>query len=361
MGYPMGGGKISITEGVVSRLEVTAYAQSSRQLLSVQIDAAINPGNSGGPVIQDGKLVGIAMQIFQAGQNIGYMIPTLIINHFFKDLDDGGYKGFPMLGVDFKNTENTTLREFYGITNEEGGVLISNVLPYSAAFNHLKKGDIILEINEVPIGEDGTFQFRGKERLSLTHLVTKEHVGNDIVLNIMRDQKIKNVTVPMKSFVTLVPHAHYFSKPPYFIYGGLVFTVLSIDLAHSWGNRWWEKAPLDFIHYAIGTGRLNKGEKKEIVVLLSILPDDINVGYHGISNEVIAKVNGVNIKSFKDFIYRIHEDKTKKQYTVFETEHRSQIILTNDNIDKVGDEILKRNNIPHQFSSDVNSWLNKAQ
>jgi len=358
MGYPMGGGKISITEGVVSRLEVTAYAQSSRQLLSVQIDAAINPGNSGGPVMQNGKLVGIAMQIFQAGQNIGYMIPTLIINHFFKDLDDGKYEGFPMLGVDFKNTENAILREYYGITNEEGGVLISNVLPYSPAFNYLNRGDIILEINSVPIGEDGTFTFRGNERLSLTHLVTKEYIGSDIALKIMRDQKIKNVNIRLNSFVTLVPHAHYFSEPPYYIYGGLVFTVLSIDLAYSWGNRWWEKAPLDFVYYTIGTGRLNKQEIKEVVVLLNILPDDINVGYHGISNEVITKVNGMDVKSFKDFILRIDEDKTKKQYTFFETEHKSQIILKNNNIDKVNDKILKRNNIPHQFSSDVNLWLN---
>lgn len=97
MGYPLGGGKISITEGVVSRLEVTAYAQSSRQLLSVQIDAAINPGNSGGPVLRNGQLVGIAMQVLQAGQNIGYMIPTLIIEHFFEDLKRGTYEGFPML------------------------------------------------------------------------------------------------------------------------------------------------------------------------------------------------------------------------------------------------------------------------
>jgi len=360
IGYPLGGGKISITEGVVSRLEVTAYAQSSRRLLSVQIDAAINPGNSGGPVLQNGQLVGIAMQVFQAGQNIGYMIPTLIIKHFFKDLKDGRYEGFPMLGVDFKNTENATLREIYGITNEEGGVLISKVLPFSPASNNLKEGDIILEINDVPIGEDGTFPFRGKERLSLTHLVTKEHIGDDIALKIMRDQKITNVKVRLNSFVTLVPHTHYFEEPPYFIYGGLVFTVLSSDLIHSWGSRWWEKAPLDLVYYAIGTGRLNTQEKNEIVVLLNILPDDINVGYHGISNEIIETVNGTDIKSFKDFVSRIHKDKTKEKYTILETEHKSQIILSNNDIDKINEEILKRNSIPYQFSSDVGHWLKEA-
>ena len=40
--------QISVTSGVVSRIEVTAYAHGATELLGVQIDAAINSGNSGG-------------------------------------------------------------------------------------------------------------------------------------------------------------------------------------------------------------------------------------------------------------------------------------------------------------------------
>ncbi|MBZ0165382.1 MAG: serine protease, partial [Candidatus Omnitrophica bacterium] len=123
LGYPQGGEKLSITEGVVSRIEVTTYAQSARQLLALQIDAAINPGNSGGPVLQDGKIVGIAMQAFNAGQNIGYMIPVPIIEHFFDDLKDGAFDGFPMAGINFMNTQNEHLREYYRVSTN-GGVLV---------------------------------------------------------------------------------------------------------------------------------------------------------------------------------------------------------------------------------------------
>ena len=44
----------------------------------MQIDAAINPGNSGGPVLQEGKVVGVAFQGYSGdvAQNVGYMIPT---------------------------------------------------------------------------------------------------------------------------------------------------------------------------------------------------------------------------------------------------------------------------------------------
>jgi S1-C subfamily serine protease len=62
VGYPIGGEEVSITEGVVSRIEVQRYEHSQRHLLAVTVDAAINEGNSGGPVFARGKVVGIAFQ-----------------------------------------------------------------------------------------------------------------------------------------------------------------------------------------------------------------------------------------------------------------------------------------------------------
>ena len=43
IGYPTGGDSLSITKGVVSRIESTEYVQcSGSHLLAIQIDAAIN-------------------------------------------------------------------------------------------------------------------------------------------------------------------------------------------------------------------------------------------------------------------------------------------------------------------------------
>lgn len=47
LGYPTGGDSLSITQGVVSRIEMQEYSQASTHLLAIQIDAAINAGNSG--------------------------------------------------------------------------------------------------------------------------------------------------------------------------------------------------------------------------------------------------------------------------------------------------------------------------
>lgn len=59
-----------------------------------QVDAAINSGNSGGPVLMGDHVVGIAFQCLTSGENIGYIIPVPVINHFLEDLErNGRYTG----------------------------------------------------------------------------------------------------------------------------------------------------------------------------------------------------------------------------------------------------------------------------
>lgn len=62
VGYPVGGDQISVTAGVVSRIDFGQYSHSTREHLVIQVDSAINSGNSGGPVFSGGVVVGIAFQ-----------------------------------------------------------------------------------------------------------------------------------------------------------------------------------------------------------------------------------------------------------------------------------------------------------
>ena len=73
-GYPEGGSELSITRGIVSRIEFADF-YIGVEGLRIQIDAAINPGNSGGPVVAEGKLIGIAFSRLDKSDNIAYIIP----------------------------------------------------------------------------------------------------------------------------------------------------------------------------------------------------------------------------------------------------------------------------------------------
>src|SRR5262249_37565304 len=106
-GYPAGGDQISSTQGVVSRIDRQLYAHSAADgHLAVQTDAAINPGNSGGPVVQDGKIVGVAFQNNKAMESVGFFIPTEVIRHFLADAKDGKDDGHPHLAVRTESLAN---------------------------------------------------------------------------------------------------------------------------------------------------------------------------------------------------------------------------------------------------------------
>jgi len=107
--------------------------------------------------------------------------------------------------------------------------------------------------------------------------------------------------------------ANYSEKPSFFIYGGLIFTVLSTDLINSLSTND-SLPPLSFLYYNIGLGSLNEKRKKDLVVLLKVLPDEINIGYHGRGYKIIAKVNGKEFDSFKQFIDLI--DDTREENIV---------------------------------------------
>src|SRR5207302_18369 len=80
-GYPQGGSSMSVTKGIVSRIEFAPYGDHASGV-RVQVDAAINPGNSGGPALVDGKVVGLIFSRLTQSDNIGYIIPSEEIDLF---------------------------------------------------------------------------------------------------------------------------------------------------------------------------------------------------------------------------------------------------------------------------------------
>jgi len=358
-GYPMGGEQLSITAGVVSRVEIIPYAQRYRELLGVQIDAAINPGNSGGPVLKDGKIIGVAMQEIASSQNIGYMIPVPVITHFLDDVQREHVEGVPALGIWTHNTESKSMRRYYGIPDHAGSVVVTHVAPFSSADGLLQEGDVILELDGVPVGSDGTVPFRDSERLDMSYVISSKHVGDEVTVKYLRGGTISTPKIMLKRFPDLVPTANSYTKPSYYIYGGLVFTVLSADLMNEWraasGFDSERLIPLSFKYWAYGPGALNEQRKQELVVLSEVLPDPINVGYHEHQFELITKVNGKEFGSFKEFVTFVENN--EEEYVVFENEGKQKLIISAKDAARVTGNIIERNHIPSRCSEDVSLWL----
>lgn len=114
-GYPVGGDSLSITKGIVSRIVIARYSHTS-DLLSIQIDAAINPGNSGGPAfsnLEKGLVAGVSFSKHSSSDNIGFIIPFRIVQHFLHEYEKyGSYRGLAHVGFYTQNVENPYMRSY---------------------------------------------------------------------------------------------------------------------------------------------------------------------------------------------------------------------------------------------------------
>jgi len=303
-GYPAGGEEISYTRGVVSRIELEAYAQiGNRHLLAGQTDAAINPGNSGGPVIQDDHVVGVAFQGLQGLENTGFFIPPPVIQHFLKDIDKGHYEGFPHTGIRLAALQNPAYRERLKLPDNDLGARVDAMLPISDTTQALKEDDVILQAGAFPVASDATILYQGN-RLGAALAFQLAQAGESVPLRVWRQGREEAVSLKVGPYSGDKATGYQHDGPPrYFVYAGLVFTPLSLDYLRSFGRNNNDTAHSDLI-YELYYHRLEHPEtaRTEPVVLAALLPDAANANFGMRSRALVDRINGVRIDKIDDVI-----------------------------------------------------------
>lgn len=349
VGYPLGGDTISVTKGIVSRIEVTSYAHGATDLLGIQIDAAVNPGNSGGPAFnENGECIGVAFQVYRSddAENIGYVIPTTVVSHFLNDYDrNGKYTGFPCLGVLLQKLENPALRECLNITSNEG-VLIRTVEPTSPANEVLKAGDVIVSFDGVAVANEGTVPFRFSERIALGYLISEKYTGDKAEIGIIREGRKMNIITTLNPRVHLVPYHIEEARPSYLIVAGLVFTPLSEPLIDNESEDTIGLRLLAKARYC-----LPQFEGEQIVILSQILANEVNLGYENMSNQQVLKFNGVKVKNVQHLAHLV--DLCNDKYLIFEFEDKLLVVLERQAASLKTPQILQDYGIAYERSPDL--------
>jgi S1-C subfamily serine protease len=292
-GFPIGGLTLSITSGIVSRIEVDMYTQSSRSLLSVQIDAAINEGNSGGPVVSDGALVGIAMQGIEGADNVGYMIPSPVIRHFLADVNDGTYDGFPRLGIDLQDMESEAQRRAARMGASQSGALVTRVDFGGPSHGVLRPRDVLLAIDGRAIANDLTVFWPGVGRVDYELAYQTKQIGETIKVTILRDGKKLKKAIKLTPHTKLVPGRRTTEWPRYVQFGGLVFQPLSAEALRDPEGFYADSLSYAEVHNLVTKAR------REIVLLGQVLPHAVNRGYQDWGGETVRLVNGVVPRDLK--------------------------------------------------------------
>lgn len=298
-GYPIGGERLSVTQGIVSRIDFQTYTYSGIDShLAVQIDAAINPGNSGGPVLQGGKVVGVAFQGYsgEVAQNVGYMIPTPVIHRFLKDIASGHYDGYVDLSVDTFKLVNPADRHALGLPDDNTGVMVSSVSSAGASAGRLQVGDVLLAIDGHPIASDGFVQLDG-DRVEMAEIVERKFKGENVTLSIVRDKQPKTVDITLSgNWPYLMQAQQHTLHPRFILFGGLVFQPLNRTFMEAYQV---DDLRLRYFYNFFVADEIYK-EHPEVVVLSNILPDPVNAYLSEFRLQIVDKINDQPIRNLDD-------------------------------------------------------------
>jgi S1-C subfamily serine protease len=298
-GYPIGGERMSVTTGIVSRIDFQLYTHSSiDQHLAIQISAQINPGNSGGPVMRNAKVVGVAFQGYSGdvAQGVAYMVPTPVIRRFLKDIEDGHYDKYVDLAITNTKLQNPVQRKFLGLKDNDRGVLVDTVVAAGPCANILRPGDVLLAIDDHPIASDGNVELEG-ERVEMPEVVERKFKGDTVKFDIWRDKQPLTVKVTLSTVWPYLIQGHaYDVRARYVLYAGLLFQPLNLDLLEAY-----QAADLRLRHYfdyfILEEIYL---EHPDVIVLTNLLPDPINTYLAPYRGSIVDEINGKKIRTLDD-------------------------------------------------------------
>jgi S1-C subfamily serine protease len=361
-GFPAGGTSLSITKGIVSRIEFTPYGLSVSGL-RIQIDAAINPGNSGGPAVAGDKMIGLAFSALNNAQNIGYIIPNEEIDLFLQDIADGHYDGKPALFDELQTLENPALRSFLKLDNAIHGIVVRR--PYQGeATNPLKEWDVITQIGDAPVDDQGMIHIEGDLRVSFRYLVQKVAKNGTVPLTIVRAGLTLKVAPRVASErPSLIPELKG-EYPPYFIYGPVVFSKATAQFI----NAISQSGDMMRVLSAIGSplitlrGDMPSAEREELVVISSpFFPNKLAKGYGSPFSTVVYSVNGTRVRSLKHLVALLRD--LKDEFVVIRCEHRGgeTLVFPRKEMVAATEDILNDNGVRAQGSPELLAvWSGKG-
>jgi len=195
----------SMTSGIISQMGRLLPSDSGFSIPDViQTDAAINPGNSGGPLLNmRGEIVGINTAIQSTtGEftGVGFAIPSQTVAKIVPTLIKEGEYKHPWIGISGKDIDPDTAN-ILGL-KDTLGFLIITVVEDSPAFDagligsnetikvegreYLIGGDIITTVDGIDVRKIDDI---------LIHLQRVKTVGDEMVLEILRENRTTSVTI----------------------------------------------------------------------------------------------------------------------------------------------------------------------
>ena len=356
-GFPEGGNSLSITKGIVSRVEFTAY-NFPISGLRIQVDAAINPGNSGGPAVVGDKMIGLTFSHLSGAENIGYIIPSEEINLFLQGIAAGHPYGKPGMYDELQTLENPALRSFLKLPPAVDGMVVHKPYKDDSAYP-LKEWDVITKIGDTPVDDQGMIKLGNDLRVRFQYQIQHIATNGAVPLTIVRAGKERHVNVPVQpDRPRLIPDLNG-AYPSYFIYGPLVFSAATRNYLSGYMESKYGAMMMAGFSLA-GNPLVTRMSDQPafpdeglVVVSSPFFPDRLAKGYDSPRSEVVKAVNGIRVKNLNHLVEILRD--ARDEFITFEYygEQGETMIFPRTKMVAATDGILSDNGVRSQGSPDT--------
>ncbi len=298
-------GAVAFTPAVITTVTVGSYPADGVALLIYRLSAPLQYRDNSFtmPVFLGGKLAGLLMRYDTRSQSAD-LVPNGVIASFLARVARSPYQGIPRAGIAYSPTRDPQFRRFLGMQPDQTGVYVSSVAHGAGGEKAgLKKGDVVLRVDGRSLDEDGNYENADYGKIPFSHLVSTANLpGMKLPLQVLRDGKAIDLELPLESRdpAKIVSEPYLLDRQPrYYILGGLVFQELSRSFLREWGGDWRSNAPARLVYLDEFQDEL-PDDRGKIVFLNQVLPADTTLGYDGVGQSVVEKINGRTIKSLED-------------------------------------------------------------
>ncbi|MBT4255888.1 MAG: protease, partial [Gammaproteobacteria bacterium] len=213
----------------------------------------------------------------------------------------------------------------------------------------LQENDVILSIDEYDIAEDGSIQLSEDILTDYKHAIDLHHPDETVAITFSRNGIVSTTNLPSQRALdsySLVKSEQFDKTPEYYIYGGILFVPLNMNLIKRWGNDWSRTAPVSLLQ---ARNEWSSPDRRELVVALQVLASDVNLGYHDWRNWIVQYVNDEPVRDFAHFAEMVKNNPAEN--LVMENKNGYQLVLNHEDAVASEEEILSRYRIPAAHSA----------
>lgn len=353
-GFPTGGTSLSITKGIVSRIEFAGYNYPVSGL-RIQIDAAINHGNSGGPAVVDGRMIGVAFSRLEGGaENIGYIIPSEEVDFFLRAVARGEPYEKPGMFDELQSLQNPALRAFLGAGPAIRGMVVTR--PDEDAPDYpLKRWDVITRIGSTPVDDEGMVRITDLLRVSFRYLIQHDTKGGRVPLTVYRQGRLIPVSYPVRfRRPLLIPNLDG-KYPSYFVFGPVVFSAATAQFMAGL-NSVAALSALDAMGSPLAArrgGRPSFPGEQVVVISSPFFPSDLVRGYDDHLAAVVKTVNGTKIRNLGQLVAFLRDCRDPFLRFEFAERGREALVFRRQELLDSAEGILSDNDLRSQGSPDM--------